>query len=43
MFRYIYALNHYWGCGDKLTIWDYLYKKRIGFDTAWSLAKLIYP
>jgi hypothetical protein len=36
------GLNHYWGC-EPLTVWDYVWRKRISFDTAWSLAKLIYP
>jgi hypothetical protein len=39
-FRYLYDLNYYMGV-DKITVWDYLYKKRIGFTTAWQLSKVI--
>jgi hypothetical protein len=35
------TLNHYWGC-EKLTILDYLYKKRIGFNSAYSIAKMFH-
>jgi hypothetical protein len=36
-FRYLYSLNHYWGC-ERLTLWDYLYAKRIGIITAWEVS-----
>ena len=39
--NFFYSLNHYWGC-ETLTFWEYVYKKRIGFNTAWELAKLIH-
>lgn len=37
-FRYLYTLDHYWGV-DKITIWQYLYKKRIGICSAWRISK----
>jgi hypothetical protein len=39
-FSYLYTLNHYHGV-EKLTVWGYLYKKRIGFKTAWEVSKVI--
>jgi hypothetical protein len=40
-FSWLYTLNHYHGC-EKLTLWDYLYKKRVGIRTAWAMAKAIF-
>jgi hypothetical protein len=36
-FRYLYTLNHYWGL-ERLTIWDYVYRKRMGIETSWEIA-----
>lgn len=40
LFSWLYKLNHWEGC-ERLTIWDYAYKRRIGVSTAWRLAKVI--
>lgn len=36
--KYFGCLNYYKGV-DNLSVWDWLYRYRIGFATAWSLAK----
>ena len=37
-FRYLYTLDHYHGV-EKITIWGYIYKKRIGVRRAWRISK----
>jgi len=39
-FSWLYTLIHWEGC-EKLTIWDKVYKRRVGFGTAWRLSKII--
>lgn len=39
--KYFGTLNYYKGV-DKLTLWDWLYKYRIGISTTWRLVKLIH-
>jgi len=36
--RFLYCLDAYAGC-EKITLWDRLYKKRIGIRRAWQIAK----
>lgn len=36
------TLNYYKGL-DKLTIWDYIYKRRLSLKTAIEIANIIYP
>lgn len=36
------SLNHYWGCAEKLSFWDYVYKKRMSFKSSFDIAKGIH-
>lgn len=36
-FRWLYVLDHYWGV-DKMTLWRYVYKHRIGIRRAWRIS-----
>ena len=36
-FRWLYTLDHYWRC-ERLTLWDFIYKKRIGIKRAWYIS-----
>lgn len=36
-FRWLYVLDHDWGV-EKITVWGYFYKKRIGIRRAWRIS-----
>lgn len=41
-FSWLYTLDAYRGV-EKITAWDWVYKKRVGIRRAWRIAKYLHP
>ena len=37
LLSWLYTLNHWEGC-EKLSLWEYIYKRRIGIKTAYKIS-----